>query len=112
MSLSCAAERVFVRGPRLDQRRDAAAGVYRGPQSIGPEQNVDRLLLVLVLIRRFSPCEPRRILCAKLTDQLDRRSHRPKGLSIEHVQLTSPACLPGVLLKCRFKKRGTEMNPR
>src|SRR3954470_9186151 len=110
MSLSCAAECVFVRGPRLNQCRDAAAGVDRGPQSIGPEQDVDRLLLVLVLVRRFSPCEPRRLLRAEFGDQLDCRSHRPKGLSIEHVQLTSPAGLPGVLLKRRFEERRTEMN--
>ena len=73
-------------------------------------EDVDRHLVVLVLVRGVAPGELLRVLPLELIDHLDRGAHRPEALAIEHVQLAAAARPPRVLLEGRLEEHRPEVD--
>ena len=109
--LSRPPERLFLFPPRRDQRADTSPRLDRRPQPIRSVEDVDRPLVVLVLVRRLAPREA-------LTDSAGgtRRSARPpsgparNACRSSHVDLAAAAGLLRVLLERRLEERRPEVH--
>src|SRR5205814_2329970 len=75
-------------------------------------KDVDRRLVVLVLIRRIAPEEARRRGAMKRVDEQNACADRLEQRAIGHMDLTTPARGLRVFVKRRLENGGTEVQAR
>src|SRR5216683_725660 len=78
----------------------------------GPGNQVERVAIILILVRGIFPAKVLAVHVEGGFDNRDARDHRLEGLAIEDVNLNSAARLTAVLLKRRDKYTRTEIDAR
>src|SRR5688500_5300459 len=89
-------------------RFGAFAGVDGSPEGLCARDHVDRLLVVLVFIRRRLPTKTRRVRCAHLVDHGEAGENRFERLTIEDVNLAAATGDARVFLEGGFEYHGPE----